>query len=85
MSYIILSYTNRENTLKLKKYLSGYKIFAQVINTPQDAHIGCGLSVKINSQDKFKAMQAAARHGLGNYIMFAVDTNGFSRKIVRIN
>lgn len=85
MSYIILSFTNREKTLKLKKVLTDQKIFAQVINTPSDAHIGCGLSVKINSQDKFKAMQAATRRGLGNYYMFAVDESGFSRKIVRIN
>ncbi len=85
MSYIIISFTNREKTLKLKKFLTEQKIFAEIINTPPDAHIGCGLSVKINSRDKFKAMQVSARRGLGNYIMFAVDTYGFSRKIVRIN
>ncbi len=49
MDYVLVSYRSRENTLKFSQILSKNGIANQVVNTPKEAGVGCGLSVKVSS------------------------------------
>ncbi len=50
MDYILVSFRSRESTIKFSKILLNNGIFCEVVNTPKEAGVGCGLSVKIKSQ-----------------------------------
>ncbi len=68
MEYIVVSYRSRESTLKLHQILSNGGIACQVINTPKEAGVGCGLSVKIAKQN-FATVKR---------VVFKLDLKGFA-------
>ncbi len=47
MDYIAVAFRSREQTIKFSKFLIVRGINCAVINTPKEAGVGCGLSVKI--------------------------------------
>lgn len=47
MDYIIVAFRSRNETIQVNRYLSNHGIFCEVVNTPKQAGVGCGLSVKI--------------------------------------
>ncbi len=47
MDYIVVAFRSREQTLKFSSFLSARGLPNAVINTPKEAGVGCGLSVKI--------------------------------------
>ena len=47
MEYIIIVFRSRLQTVKFSEVLSRYGIYNEIINTPKEAHVGCGLSVKV--------------------------------------
>ena len=47
MDYIAVTFRSRSHTMKMKQYLSGIGVSCEIINTPKEAGVGCGLSVKI--------------------------------------
>lgn len=71
--------------MKLKKLLDYKKIDADIINTPLEANLGCGISVRVNPCDKFNVMQTASRAGIGNYSIFLVDASSVPRRVTKIN
>ncbi len=47
MDYIIVAFRSREHTLKFYNYLKQRGVPCAIVNTPKQAGVGCGLSVKI--------------------------------------
>ena len=48
MEYIIVAFRSRTQTVKLNKILQSMGINSEIVNTPKEAGVGCGLSVKIS-------------------------------------
>lgn len=48
MEYIIVAFRSRANTIKFYEILRNNNIYAEIVNTPKEAGVGCGLSVKVN-------------------------------------
>ena len=47
MEYIIVAFRNRTQTILLYQVLSESGVNCEIVNTPKEAGVGCGLSVKI--------------------------------------
>ena len=47
MEYLIVAFRSREHTVKFYNFLKSVGINGEIINTPKEAGVGCGLSVKI--------------------------------------
>lgn len=46
MEYIVISFRSRAHTVRFADFLREHKIYGEIINTPKEAGVGCGLSVK---------------------------------------
>jgi hypothetical protein len=53
MEYIVVAFRSREHTVKFSGYLTARGIPNTIINTPKEAGVGCGLSVKIDKNAFF--------------------------------
>ncbi len=49
MEYIFVSFKSRTHTIDFASYIKGYGIEFSIINTPKEAGIGCGLSIKLDA------------------------------------
>ena len=47
MEFIIVAFRSRAQTIKVFNLLSAHGIALEIVNTPKEAGVGCGLSVKI--------------------------------------
>lgn len=50
MDYIVIAFRSRTHTIKFSEFLKKSGVENEIINTPKEAGVGCGLSVKISSQ-----------------------------------
>mgnify|MGYP004533795423 CR=1 FL=1 len=50
MDYIAVTFRSRGHTVKFYEFLKKKGIYAEMINTPKEAGVGCGLSVKISTE-----------------------------------
>lgn len=60
MEFIAVTYRSRAHTLKFHEFLRENGVYSEIINTPKEAGVGCGLSVKIEPR-YFSAIQKAVR------------------------
>ena len=58
MEYLVVAFRSRSHTVKFYDMLKKSGIYAEIINTPKDAGVGCGLSVKTN-KNAFPAVKNA--------------------------
>ena len=58
MEFIIVAFRSRAHTIKFFNLLSAHGIGAEIINTPKEAGVGCGLSVK-TSKNAFSTVKNA--------------------------
>jgi hypothetical protein len=47
MEYIIVAFRSRAHTVKFYEFLRRNAIASEIVNTPKEAGVGCGLSVKV--------------------------------------
>ena len=47
MEYIVIAFRSRAHTIKFHSFLDDNRIKSEIINTPKDAGVGCGLSVRL--------------------------------------
>ena len=50
MEYVVIAFRARSETVAFSNYLNKNGISNQIVNTPKEAGVGCGLSVKINKE-----------------------------------
>ena len=48
MEYLAVAFRSRTHTVKFAEYLNQVGISNEIINTPKEAGVGCGLSVKVS-------------------------------------
>ena len=48
MEYIVVAFRSRSHTIKFHSFLERNGISSEIINTPKEAGVGCGLSVKVS-------------------------------------
>ena len=60
MEYVAVTYRSRTQTVRFYEYLAGLGVRGEIINTPKEAGVGCGLSVKV-SVSVFPMVRRAAK------------------------
>lgn len=50
MEYIIVAFRSRAHSVKMHEFLRHNNVYSEIINTPKEAGVGCGLSVKISKE-----------------------------------
>ena len=60
MEYVVVAFRSRAQTVKFHEILSRNNILSEIINTPKEAGVGCGLSVKI-SKNAFSLVKQVVR------------------------
>ncbi|MBE5756929.1 MAG: DUF3343 domain-containing protein [Clostridiales bacterium] len=83
--YIIASFKSRLESIMLKKELDRRGFFAEVVSTPKEANIGCGLSVKINPYHLNSIKRIILTEGFKSFVGFfkvAVTKNGNKVSII---
>lgn len=60
MEYLVVAFRSRAHTVKFYEFLRRNGIYSEIVNTPKEAGVGCGLSVKI-SKNMFDTVKNAVR------------------------
>ena len=50
MEYVIVSFRSRAHTVKFHEFLRRNGISSEIVNTPKEAGVGCGLSVRVSKE-----------------------------------
>ena len=58
MEYVVVAFRARSETVAFSNFLVKYGISNRIVNTPKEAGVGCGLSVKINKEQFFTVKRA---------------------------
>ena len=83
MEYLVISFRSRAETVKFSEYLRGVGIRNEIINTPKEAGVGCGLSVKTATENFLavkKAISSAPKTSFAGFFLVTV-TSG--KRIVK--
>lgn len=75
MTYMLAVFRSRSQAIDSNRKLACAGIRCALVNTPKEAHIGCGLSIKVDMQqaERAKKLIAAARYA--NFYGFMSMTN----------
>ena len=46
MEYVVVAFRSRAHTVAFYEFLKGHGVSAEIVNTPKEAGVGCGLSVR---------------------------------------
>ena len=83
MEYIIVAFRSRTHTVGFSNYLSKLNIKKEIINTPKEAGVGCGLSVKVSSGYFTQVKQCVFNTKLSSFAGFFLVKNLSGARIVR--
>ena len=82
MEYIVAAFRSRSETIKFYDYLRSYGANVEIINTPKEAGVGCGLSVKISPEILYAVKKAAASFPARSFAgFFLIKTAGGKRYV----
>ena len=85
MEYIVISFRSRAHTVKFAEFLRKSGTYCQIINTPKEAGVGCGLSVRISVNDFAAAKRAVRVTAFTSFAgFFLVKIAGVKRQIKSI-
>ena len=68
MEYVVVAFRSRSETVKFNAYLKRNGLSSELINTPKEAKVGCGLSVRIPRSNFYI---------IKNAVNFAINYGGF--------
>lgn len=68
--YKIAAFRSREHTVNFYERLRAYRIDCSVVNTPREAAVGCGISVKFPPRAENTARIVLSRSNLSSFIGF---------------
>lgn len=80
--YLFIAFRSREHTVKFYEYLRSRRVEGEIINTPREAAIGCGLSIKFSAKQKNAVQTALARNRYQSFIGVFSVTVGDGRKYI---
>ncbi len=86
MTYLLIAFRSRAHTLRFYDLLRSYKVKATVVNTPKEARIGCGISVRCDESGLGYVNLSLLKTGFSSFIgVFKVTENGFLRSFKRLS
>lgn len=83
MEYIAVTFRSRSHTVKFYEFLRRNGVRGEIINTPKEAGVGCGLSVKISVSDFLAVKKAVRALGLNSFAGFFLVKMNYGRRSVR--
>ena len=83
MEYIAVTFRSRSHTVKFYEFLRRNGVRGEIINTPKEAGVGCGLSVKISVSDFLAVKKAVRASGLNSFAGFFLVKMNYGRRSVR--
>ena len=83
MEYIAVTFRSRSHTIKFAEFLRRNGIYGEIINTPKEAGVGCGLSVKIKISNFVAVKKAVGIAGLTSFAGFFLVKIHYGRRTVR--
>lgn len=85
MEYVVIAFRSREHTVRFAEFLRRSGTYCQIINTPKEAGVGCGLSVRIATGDYGAAKRAVKITAYQSFAgVFLVKTVGGRRRVQSI-
>lgn len=70
MTYLLAIFRNRTDTISCYKILQSYRINCTIINTPKQALVACGISVKLSLTDYNRALDIFKRRKFNSFVGF---------------
>ena len=83
MEYIVVAFRSRAHTVKFFDFLRKNGVAAEIVNTPKEAGVGCGLSVKLSKGNLIIVKKALHLSALDSYAGTFLITNISGKRIVR--
>ena len=83
MEFIIVAFRSRAHTIKFFNLLSAHGLAMEIVNTPKEAGVGCGLSVKIKKEAFDMVKRAVFNLSLSSFAGFFAVKEIAGRRIVR--
>jgi hypothetical protein len=83
MEFIIVAFRSRAHTIKFFNLLSAHGVAMEIVNTPKEAGVGCGLSVKIKPQSFEFVKRAVLNLSLSSFAGFFIVKDMGGRRIVK--
>lgn len=83
MEYIVVAFKSRAHTVRYAEYLRRRGIYCQIINTPKEAGVGCGLSVRVAVVYAAAARRAAAITAFDSFAGVFLVKNAGARRIIK--
>ncbi len=67
MEFIVVAFKSRAHSVKFYNLLNQNGVNAQIVNTPKEAGVGCGLSVKLNKNRLQLVKNVVLASGLSSF------------------
>ena len=83
MEYVVVAFRSRTNTVKVSKYLSENGVYNEIINTPKEAGVGCGLSIKISKERFAQVKRIVLGLSLSSFAGFFLVKNVAGMRVVK--
>lgn len=83
MEYIVVVYKSRSHTVKFSELLKSNGVYNEIINTPKEANVGCGLSVKVGVNDFIAVKKIARYSALSSFADFLLVKINYGKRTVR--
>ncbi|MBQ7642609.1 MAG: DUF3343 domain-containing protein [Clostridia bacterium] len=85
MFFCIAVFRSRTQVLEFIDYMTAAGIYASAVNTPVEAHIGCGISAKFYAAHIGYAKEVVARKGIGGFVGFyRIERTGKRTQVFKI-
>ena len=83
MEYVVVAFRSRAHTVAFYEFLKGHGVSAEIVNTPKEAGVGCGLSVKVSNQLFGMVKKAVQIKAFNSFAGFFLVKNLAGRRIVK--
>ena len=70
MEYVVVAFRSRAQTLKAFEIIKSFGFNVEIVNTPKEAGVGCGLSVKIQKGLVYTVKEIVKKLSLSSFAGF---------------
>lgn len=83
MEYVAVAFRSRSDTVRFSEFLRNNGFMVEIINTPKEAGVGCGLSIKIPPSMIPVIKRGIATSGVKTFAGFFLVKNVLGRRVVK--
>ena len=83
MEYIVITFKSRASVVAFSEFLNSNGIKNDIINTPKEANVGCGLSIRVQKSAFLFVKRAIYVKGVKNFVGFFLVREVANRRIVK--